>query len=436
MVKKLIAALALAAALVTGGPLRAQDAAEQVLTTWYRLTLELIRHTPTYTPPVASRALAYLGVAGFEAQASGPGDLRSLAGQLQGLTPPPPREAGRAYDEAVVLQAALADVVQGLFSNTGPTGQRSMKAVAKALDAVTAAGLDRETLDRSRAYGQALARQILAWSGADGGAVVENMGFPMTYALIAEPGHWVPTNNIVQQQAPLLPGWGNNRPFAMPDAASCDLPPPPAYSEDPGSEFYAQVKASHDAVVNLTREQTAVARFWADDAMLSVTPPGHWTSIALQVLDEQGADTARRTEVLAVLGVAMADAFIGCWYTKFRYDLVRPITTVRKLIDPGWEPLLITPPFPEYPSGHSTLSGAAATVLTALLGDNLAFEDTTGGPDGLPSRRFPSFWAAADEAGLSRLYGGIHYPVAITEGLAQGRCIGAYAAALTTRKTP
>ena len=436
MLKALVAALVLVVALFTGGPTQAQALpVDQVLDTWYRLTLELIRHTPTQTPPVASRALAYLGITGFEALASGSGDLRSLSGQLQGFGPVPVREAGVGYDEAAVLETALAATVQSLFANTGPTGQRSMKAVTKSLDALTAAGVAPEILARSTAYGQALAAHILGWAAVDGGAVVENMGFPRDYTLIAGPGHWVPTSNIVQQQAPLLPGWGDNRPFAMPSGATCDLPPPPAYSEVPGSDFHAEALATHDAVTNRTSEQTAVARFWSDDAMLSVTPPGHWISIALRVLDDQGADTARRAEVLAVLGVALADAFIGCWNQKYRYDLVRPVTYIRKVIDQGWEPLLNTPPFPEYPSGHSTQSGAAATVLTALIGDNIAFEDTTGGPDGLPARKFASFWAAAEEAGISRLYGGIHYPIAITNGLQQGRCIGAYAAALQTRKS-
>ena len=142
MLKALVAALVLVVALFTGGPTRAQSAlpVDQVLDTWYRLTLELIRHTPTQTPPVASRALAYLGITGFEALASGSGDLRSLAGQLQGLTPPPLREVGVEYDEAAVLEAALATTVQELFSNTGPTGQRSLRAVTKSLDALTAAG--------------------------------------------------------------------------------------------------------------------------------------------------------------------------------------------------------------------------------------------------------------------------------------------------------
>ena len=435
MLKNLITALALVLALASGGPLAAQDASAQVLATWYRLTLELIRHTPTYSPPVASRALAYLGVTSLEALATGPGDLRSLAGQVQGLSPLPSRENGLTYDDAAVLQAALAEVVQGLFSNTGPTGQRSIKAVTRSLDALTADGLDPDTLAQSRAHGRAVGLHILAWSGTDGGAVVENMGFAMTYTPSAAPGHWVPTSRIILQQAPLLPDWGNNRPFALPEGATCALPPPPEYSEDPGSAFYAQAQAARDAVINRSPEQTAIARFWSDDAMLSVTPPGHWISIALQVLEAQGADTPRRAEVLALLGIAVADAFIGCWNQKYRYDLVRPVTYIKKVMDPSWEPLLITPPFPEYPSGHSTQSGAAATVLTALLGDAVAFEDKTGSADGLPPRSFASFWAAAEEAGISRLYGGIHYPFSITSGLEQGRCIGAYAVALNTRKS-
>ena len=135
-----------------------------------------------------------------------------------------------------------------------------------------------------------------------------------------------------------------------------------------------------------------------------------------------------------LLGVALADSFIGCWNAKFKYDLVRPVTYIRRLIDAKWEPPLITPPFPEYPSGHSTQSGAAAVVLTGLLGEDFAFEDRTHEADGLPARSFASFWAAAEEAGISRLYGGIHFRAAIVNGLDQGRCVGAYVNALKTRK--
>jgi membrane-associated phospholipid phosphatase len=182
----------------------------------------------------------------------------------------------------------------------------------------------------------------------------------------------------------------------------------------------------------LTDEQADIARFWADDPMLSQTPPGHWMSIALHILERDNVELERAVDVLARLGIVLADAFIACWHAKFEVDLLRPVTYIRRVIDPAWETLIITPPFPEYPSGHSVQSGAAATVLTRLFGDNFAFVDNSHEVNGLTARSFTSFWHAADEAGMSRLYGGIHFRSAIENGLEQGRCIGAYTNALRT----
>lgn len=403
------------------------------LLVWHRLVLELVRHTATYSPPVASRAFAYLGVTAFEALATGSDGLHSLAGQLNELTPVPPREAGQSYDGAVVVQAAMAHAAAALFENTGPTGQRAMAAMARKAGADAARGVPEEVVRRSEDYGRAVARHILAWAATDGGATIENMGFPLDYKLTEGPAHWVPTSLVRQQQFPLLPDWGRTRTFAMPNGASCGLPPPPAYSEAPGSQFYVEAIEVRDAVNGLTDEQRAIARFWSDDPMLSPTPPGHWISIAIDILEKEDADLVTSAETLVRLGVTLADAFIGCWDAKYRYDLVRPLTYIRRLIDPKWEAILNTPPFPEYPSGHSTQSGAAATVLTEMFGPAYAFEDGTHSDDGLPARRFASFWAAAEEAGISRLYGGIHFRSAIERGLDQGRCIGAYANALRTR---
>jgi hypothetical protein len=219
----------------------------------------------------------------------------------------------------------------------------------------------------------------------------------------------------------------------MPDGRTCDLPPPPAYSEEAASEFHAEALEVWETSRSLTEDQRLAARFWSDDPMLSPTPPGHWISIARRILAAQDAPLDRQAEVLALLGIAMSDSFVACWHTKFRYDLLRPVTYINRHIDPDWQPLLITPPFPEYPSGHSTQSGAAATVLTALFGEGFAFEDATHVDDGLPVRAFPDFWAAAEEAALSRLYGGIHFRAAIERGLEQGRCVGTHTAALRTR---
>ena len=410
-----------------------QSTPPPVLRDWYRLVLELVRHTATYSPPVASRAFAYVGVTAFEAVAGGDPALVSLAGQLNGLTAVPARDPALAYDEALVLNAALEAAISSFFGNTGPSGQQAMARMASRKQTRLSESVDGEIAARSIAHGKAVADHILVWSQTDGGAVVENMGFPYDYTPQPGPEHWVPTSTIRQQQAPLLPNWGNNRTFAMPAGATCALSAPPAYSEDPQSEFYVQAKEVYDAVNGLTPEQKAIARFWSDDPMLSPTPPGHWVSIACEILEAQGQPESRCAEVLALVGIAVADAFIGCWQSKYEYDLVRPVTYIKRMIDPKWEPLLITPPFPEYPSGHSTQSGAAAEVLTAVFGPGFAFTDSTHVDDGIPARNFPDFWAAADEAAISRLYGGIHYRAAIDRGLDQGRCIGAYAAALKTR---
>ncbi len=436
----LIGAAALAAAGRPFGLWAATDTvaapatAVDVLDRWYRLVLELVRHTPTYSPPVASRAFAYLGVIGYEAVAGGQPGMLSLAGQLTDLGPLPARDPQQSYNEAVLLHAAFADGTAQFFANTGPTGQRALEAMTRKLGARAAEGVPEETIRRSAALGRAIAAQVLDWAADDGGAEIANMGFPLAYALKPGPAAWVPTSRIAQQQTPLLPGWGANRPFAMPQGNACPLPPPPAYSEDPASAFYAEAREVYDISRSLDEEQRRIARFWSDDPMLSPTPPGHWLSIATEVLDTQDAPLDIRVEVLARLGVALADAFIGCWYSKFEFDLVRPVTYIHRTIDPAWEPMLITPPFPEYPSGHSTQSGAAAEVLSAAFGEDYAFVDRTHADDGLPGRSYPSFRAAAEEAALSRLYGGIHFRSAIVRGLDQGRCIGAHATALRTRR--
>jgi hypothetical protein len=428
------AALAWMALSGIGGAHAQQRSAADVLRTWHKFALELTRHTATYSPPVASRTFGYLGVAGYEAAASGSKNLQSLAGQLNGLSPVTPRETGAAYDESVLINAALASMTRELFGNTGPSGQRAMQRLTEKLTQEASDGVAADVAARSQAYGEAVAAHIIAWSKQDGGADIVNMGFPLEHAAKAGPAYWTPTSVIRQQQAPLLPGWGKNRTFAMPDGASCPLPAPPEYSEDKTSEFYKQALEVFDAKKNMTDEQRAIARFWSDDPMLSPTPPGHWMSIALQILDKDKADLETSADLLARLGTTLADSFIGCWRTKFEYDLLRPVTYIRRTMDPKWESPMNTPPFPEYPSGHSTQSSAAAEVLTAFYGDNIAFDDATHEKDKLKPRHFTSFRAAAKEAGMSRLYGGIHFRAAIERGLEQGRCIGAYANKLETRK--
>ncbi len=414
------------AGATTAGP----DRAAPVVIDWMRLILELVRHTPTYSPPVASRSFACLGIAAWEVVAATDLAAVSLVGQITDLPPLPAPEG--EIDMAVALQAAYASGARAFFGNTGPSGQRAMAAMEARLAGRAGEGVAADVAAQSIAFGQAVATHVAAWADYDGGAVVENMGFPMAYTLTPGPAHWVPTNTLAQQQAPLLPLWGRNRPFAMPTQNACPLPPPPAYSEEPGSQFHAEAMEVYEVSQNLTPEQEAIARFWSDDPMLSPTPPGHWVSVVLEIGAERGMEGTALVDVLMRLGVAVADAFIGCWYSKYEFDLVRPVTYINRVIDPAWQPILITPPFPEYPSGHSTQSGAAEAVLAAYFGADFAFTDATHEDDGLDARPFPSFRAAAEEAALSRLYGGIHFRAAIERGLEQGRCIGAYAVGLKT----
>lgn len=210
---------------------------------------------------MASRAFGYLYVTAYEAVAGRDGGLVSLAGQLNGLEPVPARVVEAEYDEAVVLAAALSPALDELFANTGPTGQRALANMAERLDGAVTEGAAPEVVSRSRALGQALAEHVLAWAEADGGQVIENMGFPLELQLAQGPGAWVPTSRIVQQQLPLLPEWGENRPFAILDGTACPVPAPPAYSEEDGSDFVAEAIEVLEVRRNLSDEQRAVARF-------------------------------------------------------------------------------------------------------------------------------------------------------------------------------
>jgi hypothetical protein len=175
---------------------------------------------------------------------------------------------------------------------------------------------------------------------------------------------------------------------------------------------------------NLTQEQTDIALFWADDPGRTATPPGHSIAVLTQILEQENATLALSAEAYARVGIAVTDAFIGCWHAKYTYNLVRPVTYIQQLTVESWMPLVNTPPFPEYPSGHSVQTGAAAVVLAGMFGEEYSFTDHTHDTLGLAARSFASFTEMANEAALSRLYGGIHYRAAIELGLEQGTCIG------------
>jgi hypothetical protein len=332
--------------------------------------------------------------------------------------------ANAAYHWPTTASAAIAEILRLLFPGMLPERRAALEALEASVLGPAAPGLR----DRSIERGQSVARAVFDWSRTDGGHEGYLRNFTDAYAPPVGPGLWAPTPPGLLR--PLQPFWGTNRRF-LGGAAEDDPGAPTPFSTDPESACFVEAFEVYATVNEVTANQLAIARFWSDDPGATETPPGHSLSILNQVLQTNQASLATAAEALARLGVAVADAFIACWTTKYRWNVLRPITYVRAHIDPAWgNPLpLVTPPFPEYTSGHSVQSGAAAAVLAGLFGA-IPFTDHTHDARGLAPRSYVSFQDAAEEAAISRLYGGIHFRPAIENGLLQGRAIGDRAAAL------
>jgi hypothetical protein len=397
----------------------------EVATAWFDQALALVKGTPGFSPPVASRAFGCTGVTLYEALAPGMDGFRPLGNVLPDLSPVP--DAGKNYDWPTVANAALASILRGLF----PLSQAGIiNALEQRFEDRFRPALQQGVFRRSVERGRDVADAIFEWSKTDGGHEGYLNNFP-PYEPPSGPGLWVPTPPGLLPA--LQPYWGRNRCLAIEEAAACPPGDHPTFSEASSSAFYAEALEVFETVNNLTEAQAEIAQFWSDDPGATPTPPGHSISIATQILRRENASLATAAETYARVGIAVSDAFVACWYQKYVYNLLRPVTYIRRLLDPAWLPLLVTPPFPEYPSGHSVQSGAAFEVLADLFGRSYAFTDRTHDDRGFAPRSFDSFSQAAEEAALSRLYAGIHYRSAIDNGVVQGICIGQAANALPLR---
>lgn len=399
--------------------------ANKVAVVWFEKLRELTKVCPGFTPPVASRAFGHAGVALYESVVHGAPGYRSLSGQLTGLGELPHPEAGKTYHWPSCANAAMVYMARNLYANMPSDQQSAVTDLESQLLTEFSAEADAETISRSAAYGKAVAEAVFEWSKGDSGHEGYAKNFPASYVPPTGDGMWAPTAPAFQKA--LQPYWGSNREF-VPGVINYSQPvPPKPFSTDPVSPFYQQALEVFVTVNNLTPEQEKIAQFWSDDPGQPGTPPGHSISIATQVLQNENTDLAKAAETYCKVGIAVADAFISCWKCKYEHNLLRPITYIRDVMDPNWNTVLNTPPFPEYTSGHSVQSGATAQVLSDLFGYNYAFTDKThekrGDIDGSP-RFYHSFFDAANEAALSRLYGGIHYRDAIEIGLEQGKKVG------------
>jgi hypothetical protein len=235
-------------------------------------------------------------------------------------------------------------------------------------------------------------------------------------------------------QVALQPFWAATiRPFALSAADACDPGPPPAYSEQTDSPFYLEAKLDHDISQALTDDQRTIANYWADGAG-TFSGPGHSMVIVAEVMTQHGGTLADAAEAYARAGIANADALTAIWSAKFRYNLIRPVTYIRRVIDPNWTPLLPTPPFPEYVSAHSGQSAASLATLEVMFGTNVPFVDHAHDADGFLPRSYDRIFAAAEEAGMSRLYAGIHFTSGNLNGRALGECVATKVDALHWRR--
>ncbi|MFT3955013.1 MAG: vanadium-dependent haloperoxidase [Piscinibacter sp.] len=414
-----------------------------VATEWFRVVLPAIQQTPGQSPPVAARTMAYLGLGLYESIVAGTPGRRSFAGQLSELESLPAAQPDEVLHWPTVANATLAALTQMLLPNAPPDWKARFEALERNMPVAQAADFDPaqrtpEVIIRSETHGKLLAMALMTWARTDGGhdpTGPRRTRLDAAYVSPSGPGAWVPTPPRFAR--PLLPNWGDNRPFVAAAQQRCAPPGPPRYDETPGSAFHREADEVRRAGVQPTEEQRRIALYWADDPGKTPTPAGHWAWILTDLLRDRKARLPDAAEQYARLTMAMSDAFVATWKVKYQVNLLRPVTYIQLAFDANWvPPLMETPPFPEYPSGHSVQSGSAAAVLEAFYGRDTAFEDRAHNDRGWGPQRFRSFAAASEQAAASRLYAGIHFRSAIEHGTTMGRCIGAQTLGLSTRGTP
>jgi len=431
--------------------------------TWYGAT-----RVERLSPPVASRAIAYAATALYAGLASVDTTMPVLDATLNGVPALPRSQQPSDNDATIAAVAAERVVLDTLWAEALPTTRAAFTRLADSLVADRiAAGVSAAVRARSDSLGTRVGVAVIAWAMSDGFAGTRGRLYPppqgrgvwyndapgTIYATqnLSGASEYVALDNPANQQRPgntsdrglilsrpktskLLPAanmagatepyWNEVRTFVLKNWQQCPVAAPQEYSEDTTSTMFTNARRVFDTQLALTDEQRTIAYYWADNAGESGTPGGHWLAIASQMISEQHLDAATAARVVLATAAAQADAFIAAWGFKYRDAVIRPRTYIRRLIDPKWEPLIPTPPFPEHPAGHSTQSAAASTVLTAFLGAT-PFTDSTSIALGHKVRHFANFIEAAHEAGQSRIYGGIHFPSGNMGGRELGNCIGA-----------
>jgi hypothetical protein len=385
-----------------------------VVDKWMTLQLRLMRNATGVPNHGFSRHFAYTGIAAFQSLAPGlTGTDKKWPAKWNGLTGLPVAANANSYYYPANANAALAAINRSFFTNAKTEDKAAIDSLETALYQEFLQTQPKPVLDFSAQFGQSVATAVFAWAETDG---YKNAG--NAYTAPTGPGLWKPT--APSFLPPATPYWGNNRTIITGSIANTQPAAPMAYSTDPSSSFYQMVKQVYDVSQVLTDDQKAMAIFWRD--IPGVSSPGHWLSILQQVIRNKPTRLDKAALAYALTGTAINDALISCFQTKYQVNLVRPITYIREVMGhTNWNTYIGTPAHPEYSSAHSSLSAAAAVVLEELFGNSGSFTDHTYDYMGLAPRTYSSYMAIAAEAGLSRLYAGIHYLPGINAGLTQGR---------------
>ncbi|HEY5691205.1 MAG TPA: vanadium-dependent haloperoxidase [Cyclobacteriaceae bacterium] len=384
-----------------------------------------------FSPPVASRIYAYASVAAYEVLALHDSTIISLAGQVHGLEPLPKPTEPNVNFEIAAVQAMLLVGKKLIFSE-----EKMEDYINNWHQELKKQGVSANELSQSLAFAEDATQHILDWADKDN---YKQTRTSEKFAVQDDPGRWQPTPPAYIEA--IEPHWNEIRTFVLDSADQFSPAPPTKFDMDKKSKFFAETKEVYETGKNLSAEQSEIAAFWDCNpyvmnvhghvmfATKKITPGGHWIGIVKIACLTENANLVESAEAYALTSITLADAFISCWDEKYRSNLIRPETVINKYMDEEWQPLLQTPPFPEYTSGHSVISSAASLALTELFGDNFHFVDSTEVKYGLPVRKFSSFYEASSEAAISRLYGGIHYRPAIENGLTQGRKVGEWVVA-------
>ena len=382
-----------------------------------------------FPPMIASRNYAYANIAAYECMVAGDKSLVSLSGRIKHMPIMPIPEKGKKIDYPLSALLALIKVGNAV---TFPEGSM-MKYYDDMLKMADSLDVPSSIIKSSISYSDSISAAILRWSKSDNYAKTRSSS---RYSVTDSLGRWVPTPPMY---APgLEPHWREIRPFVLDSASEFKPGRPPVFSLDKHSVYYKSLMEVKNTVDSLNDEQRHIADFWDDNpfkmnvyghvmfATKKFSPAGHWMNIVGIAANRAGANFSRTVESYAITSIALFDAFISCWDEKYRTNYVRPETTINDKISSEWHPYIQTPPFPSYTSGHSTISAAAAEVMTSFFGDKISFTDTSLLEFGIANREIKSFRQAAQEASISRLYGGIHYRFDLDSGNAAGKRIGQF----------